>query len=165
MVLVDLPNGEPGTTSEGVETDGGILTAAADRGGGGELPREVEFIISALEAGPRPLVDRHKLRRFPYRVRATLKLYSDAPDAPPVVVYTRHIHRQAVGILSPRPLPLSHGGILRVRTPAGELIEIACAVLRCREVAAGWFEGALYFNRPQKAFAPEAFEPLAAATD
>jgi hypothetical protein len=144
MVLVDS------TTGWGEEAPGGVLEADS------ALPRDVEFIISALEAGPRPAEERQKLRRTSYRVAATLKLFSDDPDAPPMVLYTRHVNEQAVGVLSPQPLTLSHGGVVRIRSPQGEMMEIACTVLRCREVAAGWYEGALYFNREQPCFAAEA---------
>ena len=122
------------------------------------FPREVEFVISAMEACPRPAIDRQKLPRFPYRVRASLRLYSDQSDQGPALLYTRHVHSLAIGFLTNRRLPISHGGVLRIRTPRQEVIEIGCTVLRCREVAPGWFEGALYFNREQSAFAPEAFE-------
>lgn len=122
------------------------------------FPRDVEFVISAMEACPRPETDRQKLHRFPYRVRATLRLYSDRCESGPALLYTRHIHALAVGFLTNRRLPISHGGLLRIRSPRQDVIEIGCTVLRCREVASGWFEGALYFNREQPAFAPEQFE-------
>src|SRR5881296_1915887 len=51
------------------------------------FPAEVEFVISALEAGPKPLVDRQKTKRSQYRVRATLKLFSDSPEAKPALLY------------------------------------------------------------------------------
>ncbi len=123
--------------------------------GHGEFPRDVEFVISALEAGPRPVVDRHKLPRAAYRVRATLKLYSDADGENPKLLYTRHVNTQAMGFLTDRPLTLSHGGVLRIPDPQGNVMEIAVTVLRCREAAPGWFEGAVYFNRPQSMFAAE----------
>ena len=143
MVLVD------GTSDWGDEPGGAVMEADS------ALPREVEFIISALEAGPKPAEERQKLRRTSYRIVATLKLFSDDPEAPPTVLYTRHVNEQAVGVLSPQPLTLSHGGVIRIRSPKGEMIEVACTVLRCREVAAGWYEGALYFNREQPCFAAE----------
>ena len=143
MVLVD------DTSDWGDEGAGAVLLAD------GALPREVEFIISALEAGPKPAEERQKLRRTAYRVVATLKLFSDDAEAPPTVLYTRHVNEQAVGVLSPQPLTLSHGGVIRIPSPKGEMMEIACTVLRCREVAAGWYEGALYFNRDQPCFAAE----------
>lgn len=129
--------------------------AAAGAEGQGAFPRQVEFLISALEAGPKPPVDRQKLKRTAYRVRATLKLFSDDPDAPAALLYTRHVNSQAVGFLSSQHLPLSHGGVLRMRSPQGEMLEIYATVLRCREVAAGWYEGALYFNREQPGFMAE----------
>lgn len=119
------------------------------------FPAEVEFVISALEAGPRPAVERQKLKRVPYRVRATLKLFSDPKDEQPCLLYTRHVNRQALGFISPRHLPLSHGGVLSILGPNGNLMQISCTVLRCREVAPGWHEGAVYFNREQQIFCGE----------
>lgn len=133
-----------------------LVDAAAtlDLDGDGEapFPHAVEFIISALEAGPRPAQERQKLKRSEYRVRATLRLHSDDSESPPRLLYARNVSPKAIAILSPQPLALSHGGILRITTPQGGVTEISCTVLRCREVAPGWFEGALYFNREQRAF-------------
>ena len=120
------------------------------------FPAEVEFLISALEAGPKPLVDRQKERRSQYRVRATLKLFSDAADAKPALLYSRNVTSQAMAFLTNDVLTLSHGGILRIPSPSGETLKINCTVLRYREAAPGWFEGALYFNREQPFFASEA---------
>jgi hypothetical protein len=128
----------------------------------GPFPREVEFVISALEAGPRPILDRHKHRRSRYRTRALLKLYSDSPDAGATLLYTRSITPQAVGFLSTRQFTLSHGGILRIAAPDGNPAEIACTVLRCRQVAPGWYEGAVYFNRQQPMFAADRLDRAAA---
>jgi len=121
----------------------------------GAFPREVEFVISALEAGPCPIAERQKLRRTPYRTRSLLKLYSDPPQSPAALLYTRSINRQAVGFLTDRHLTLSHGGVLRMPAPDGKTMDVACTVLRCREVAPGWYEGAVYFNRQQAMFDAE----------
>jgi hypothetical protein len=120
------------------------------------FPTEVEFLISALEAGPKPLIDRQKERRTQYRVRATLKLFSDAPDTKPALLYTRNVTSQALAFLTNDVLTLSHGGILRIPSPSGEILKINCTVLRYRESAPGWFEGAVYFNREQSFFSAEA---------
>lgn len=119
------------------------------------FPADVEFVISALEAGPRPIIDRQKMKRSLYRVRATLKLFSDPPEARPALLYTRNVTRQALAFLTADVLTLSHGGLLRIPTPSGEIIQINCTVLRCREAAPGWFEGAVYFNREQSFFNPD----------
>ncbi|HEV8603816.1 MAG TPA: hypothetical protein VGQ99_00535 [Tepidisphaeraceae bacterium] len=116
------------------------------------FPAEVEFVISALEAGPKPLVDRQKTKRSQYRVRATLKLFSDPPEARPALLYTRNVTSLALAFLTNDHLTLSHGGILRIPAPSGEILKINCTVLRCREAAPGWFEGAIYFNREQGFF-------------
>ena len=97
------------------------------------FPAEVEFVISALEAGPKPLIDRQKARRSQYRVRATLKLFSDAAEAKPALLYTRNVTSQALAFLTNDVLTLSHGGILRIPSPSGEILKINCTVLRYRE--------------------------------
>jgi hypothetical protein len=123
---------------------------------GGPFPAEVEFIISAMEAAPRPAVERQRLRRSRYRVRAALRLYSDGRDAAPTVIYTRHVNSQAVGFLTDRCLHLNHGGMLSIPSPVdGMPMNVACTVLRCREVAPGWYEGAVHFNREQPCFSAE----------
>jgi hypothetical protein len=120
------------------------------------FPAEVEFMISALEAGPKPLIDRQKEKRSQYRVRATLKLFSDVPDAKPALLYTRNVTSQALAFLTNDMLTLSHGGILLIPSPSGGILKINCTVLRYREAAPGWFEGAVYFNREQPFFSAEA---------
>ena len=47
------------------------------------------------------------------------------------------------------PAPLEG---LELPCPDGNLISIACTLLRCREAAPGWFEGAVCFNREQLEF-------------
>jgi hypothetical protein len=119
---------------------------------GEPFPTEVEFVISALEAGPKPAQDRQKLKRTAYRVRAALRLFSDAPESVASLLFTRHVNPQAVGFLTNRHLPLSHGGILYIPSPDQRMLQIYCTVLRCREAAPGWYEGAAYFNRQQAVF-------------
>ena len=105
-------------------------------------------------------MDRHKVRRTPYRSRSLLRLFSDVPESPEALLYTRSISPQGVGFLSDRPLTLSHGGTVRIALPEGDALEIGCTVLRCRQVAPGWYEGALYFNRQQPKFAAEVLKDL-----
>jgi hypothetical protein len=121
----------------------------------GEFPSEVEFVISALEAGPRPEHDRQKTVRTRYRVKAVVKLFSDTPDTDPAVIYTRHVNENAVGFLSRNPLTLSHGGLLTIPGPRGVMLRVYSTVLRCRVAAPGWYEGALYFNRNQPVFSAD----------
>jgi hypothetical protein len=126
------------------------------------FPAEVEFVISALEAGPRPEVERRRhQRRSRYRVRAALRLFSDQPGAMPAILFTRTINPQALGFVTARRLTLSHGGLLRLPDPHGgggggeRILDVYCTVLRCREAAPGWCEGAVYFNREQRRFSRE----------
>ena len=138
MVLVDLREG-----AEAVE-----LSDAP-------FPNEVEFILSALEAGPRPPLERHRLVRSVYWTRALLRLFSDPANGRPHLLYTRDVSTGALGFLASRPVTLSHGGVVNIRSPFGKVMDVSCTVLRCREVVPGWFEGSVYFNRPQNLFTPE----------
>jgi hypothetical protein len=65
------------------------------------------------------------------------------------------VSSQAVGFVTSHPLPLSHGGIVLIPRPRGEIEKTSCTVLRCRLAAPKWYEGAVYFNRPQECFSPE----------
>ena len=126
-------------------------------------PPEVELIISALAAGEacdsaepatrRPAAVRRS-PRMDYRVRATLRLYSDLAGTGPWRLYTRDVNSRGLGFLTPHRLPLGYGGTVELRTPSGEMLSIPCTLLRCREIASGWFDGALCFNRDQSMFAP-----------
>ncbi len=116
------------------------------------FPQEVEFVISALEAGHKPHNDRHKVKRAAYRVQAELRLFSDSPDHRGYALYTRDISTKALGFVCDRYITLSHGGVLSIRGPEGRIRQIYCTVLRCREAAPGWYEGSLYFNREQPDF-------------
>jgi hypothetical protein len=124
-------------------------------------PRDVELIISALQAGenhdyadptPRTTFAVRHLPRMDYRVRATLKLYSDIAGTGPWRLYTRDANARGLGFLTPHRLPLGYGGTVELRAPTGDVVTVPCTLLRCREVASGWFDGALCFNRDQAMF-------------
>jgi hypothetical protein len=125
-------------------------------------PAEVDLIISALAAGEdrakaaaTPVYRQREVPRVPYRVLADLRLYSDAPDAGGWRLYTRDVSTRGLGFITPHRLPLGYGGTIELSAPHGGLIAINCTLLRCREIASGWFDGALYFNREQAVFAPK----------
>jgi hypothetical protein len=122
------------------------------------LPQEVEFIMSALEAGRHVDTSRRARDRAAYRVSASLKLFSDNPQNPPWCLYVRDINAQGLGFVTRHRLPLGYGGILTIPTPAGKPAKVDCTLLRCRESVQGWFEGGMYFNRPQIAFALESLK-------
>jgi hypothetical protein len=120
------------------------------------LPADAEFILSALEAGAGSFAgagaNRRKEDRVPYRVSATLKLYSDNEQATPWTLYVRDIGRTGLGFVTKHRLPLGYGGILTIQTPDGKTLTVDCTLLRCREAIQGWFEGSMHFNREQPAF-------------
>jgi len=121
------------------------------------IPAEVEFILSALEAGHATAKsgDRRRAERVAYRVCASLKLYSDPEGALPWQIFSRDVCPQGLGFLTRHRLPLGYGGILTLMTPQGASMKFDCTVVRCREAVQGWFEGSMYFNREQGCFASD----------
>jgi hypothetical protein len=116
------------------------------------IPPEAEFILSALEVGMHGGQSRRRLPRRTYRVPASLRLFSDPPNAAPWTLYVRDVNPQGLGFVTRHRLPLGYGGILTIASPKGRPIRIDCTLLRCREAVQGWFEGSLYFNREQGVF-------------
>jgi hypothetical protein len=123
-------------------------------------PKEVGMILSALEAGQWH-EDRRQTPRAPYHVKAALRLFIDDAAAAEKLLYTRDIHSRGLGFLTPHRLPLGYGGTVQLVTPDQRTISVQCTLLRCRQAAPGWYEGALHFVRDQKEFTTHA-EPEAA---
>jgi hypothetical protein len=117
------------------------------------FPPEVELVMSALEAGGYSGIERRSVRRVTYRACAQLRLFSDTQNGRPWTLYTRDVNRRGLAFLTSHRLPLGHGGVLDVVGPDGRWLSINCTLLRCREASPGWFEGSVYFNRDQPAFA------------
>lgn len=122
-------------------------------------PAEVDLIISALAAGEdrakaaaSPVLRRREVPRSSYRVIADLRLYSDTNGAEAWSLYTRDVSVRGLGFITPHRLPLGYGGTLELPAPDGRIIAVNCTLLRCREIASGWYDGALYFNREQAVF-------------
>jgi hypothetical protein len=132
------------------------LSPSAEPALGGEsLPTEVEMILSAMEAAaPSPGAERRALPRWPYRTRADLHLFSDAPGTPPWLLYTRDASPRGLGFITPHQLSLGHGGWVEIPDHDGQRRAIHCTLFRCREAVQGWYEGALHFHREQWWFAP-----------
>ena len=131
-------------------------------------PREVEMILSALEAGAHH-DDRRRHPRMPYRVVAELRLFSDTAQDAPWKLYVRDVSVRGLGFVTPHRLPLGYGGVVQLAAPgSGRMVSVNGTLFRCREVTRGWFEGALYFNREQWIFAPveaTVIDPPAASRD
>ncbi len=119
-----------------------------------EWPPEVELILSALDAGASLYSERRQTTRMPYRTRARMSLFSDAPDAEPWLLFTRDIDHRGLGFITNRRLPLGYGGTIALRTPRGQRLKIGCTILRCRIATGSWFEGAVSFNREQSHLFP-----------
>lgn len=110
------------------------------------------MILSAMEAVPKPGMEKRAHQRLNYRVQAKLTLFADGPMAEPWTLYTRDVDPRGLGFISRDRLPLGYGGWVDVQTPNGRTTRIACTLYRCREAIPGWYEGALYFNREQWMF-------------
>lgn len=119
-------------------------------------PADVDFILSALEAGvSNAHVDKRQAVRLPYRAIGHLKLYSAPLDEPATTIYTRDVCPKSLGFVTQSRLPLGYGGILTIKGPDGQEMRLDVTLLRCREAVPGWFEGAVYFNRQQMTFSPD----------
>ena len=123
-----------------------------------DWPPQAELVLSAIEAGQHNngfvAGERRHSKRASFRVRGQLRLYSDNPGEPGRVIYTRDIHSRGLGFITPHRLPLGHGGLVDIPTPAGKIVSVPCTLLRCREAAPGWYEGSVYFNRDQHGILP-----------
>jgi hypothetical protein len=139
-------------SSTAVEQPGLKAGAAADEH---RLPREVELILSALEAGANQHDNRRRHPRTRYRVLAELRLFSDASGTPAWTLYTRDVSARGVGFVTRHRLPLGYGGVVYLPSPTGRPVSVNGTLFRCREIGNGWFEGAMYFNREQWMFSPE----------
>jgi len=118
-------------------------------------PREVDLILSAMEAAEGVPPERREHDRLPYRTRAQLRLFSDAAGIDPWTLYTRDVNARGLGFITPHRLPLGYGGWIELMTPRGRKIRANCTLFRCREAVKGWYDGALYFNQEQHVFDPE----------
>lgn len=124
---------------------------SSGRAAGGRDEAEVEFVMSALDAAGHT-DERRRSRRCTYRVRAALQLFADMYDGQAIMLYTRDITPKSLGFITRHRLPLGYGGVVDLPDPAGVVRSIDCTLIRCREVAKGWYEGAVYFNREQSEF-------------
>ena len=127
---------------------------AARASAAGDWPAEVDLVISALEAGQcEPAkIEQRRWPRHAYRVRADLRLFSDPPSQPYWTLFIRDAHRRGMGFVTRHRLPLGYGGLIALPAPDGSEMEISVTLVRCRQAAPGWFEGAVYFNRDQQCF-------------
>ena len=75
------------------------------------------------------------------------------PTAPPPwTIYTRDSNARGLGFITPHLLPLGYGGVIQIEMPGGNPAAIACTLLRCKEIAKGWYDGSLYFHRERAEF-------------
>ena len=129
------------------------------------FPSEVEMILSSMEAGrhaynqemesatgERAGGERRAAGRFPYRVRAELRLFRDRPGTPAWLIYVRDADPRGIGFVSQHRLPLGYGGYVELVAPTGRPLSVPCTLFRCREVVPGWYDGAMNFNREQADF-------------
>jgi hypothetical protein len=113
---------------------------------GGGVPQDARFVISVLNGEQvcgAQHEERRRFRREPFIASAELEVLGDAPP-PRTAIFTRDANRWGVGFVTQRPLPVARDATLRIWI-GGEMLMIRSCVLRCREAAPGWFEGAVLF--------------------
>ena len=118
------------------------------------------MIISAMEAGA-SIEDRRACPRIVYRAKAFLKLFVDREESKGRALYLRDANQRSLGFVTQHRLPLGYGGVIQVAPPtkAGQMFELGCTVIRCRQVADGWFDGCVSLNRECGAFSTEGLDP------
>jgi len=131
------------------------------------FPADVELILSAMEAGrhawsqlegavshpqAKEPEEHRAYERLPYRIRAELRLFRDQPGSPAWLLFVRDADTRGIGFISQHRLPLGYGGYVELVAPTGRPMSIPGTLLRCREAVAGWYEGAMHFNREQGDF-------------
>jgi hypothetical protein len=119
----------------------GAETTSASEG----VPRDACFVISVLNGDQSggDHQERRRFRREAFIAAAELEVLGDARP-PRTAIFTRDANRWGVGFVTQKPLPLARDATLRMWFE-GEMMMIRCCVLRCREAAPGWFEGAVLF--------------------
>ena len=116
------------------------------------VPQDARFVISVLNGEQRCAGhdERRRFRRESFVAPAELEVLGDA--APPrTAIYTRDASRWGVGFVTQRPLPVARDATLRIWI-GGEMLMVRSCVLRCREAAPGWFEGAVLFYHEEPRF-------------
>lgn len=114
-----------------------------------QWPAQVDLVMSALETGKFQSSDRRGLNRRRYNVCASLRLFCDSQETPARPLFIRDVGHRGLGFVSSQRLPLGYGGLVEVPMPNGLSRSVHCTLLRCRQAAPGWFEGALSFTREQ----------------
>ena len=127
------------------------LPAPQEGAGADTWPPGAELILSAMDSGRHKAdpSDRRALPRLPFRVRGRLRLFSDAANGPSHAIYTRDVNPRGLGFITPDRLPLGHGGFVEFPDPNGRPRRLQCTLQRCREIAPGWYDAAVCFNREQ----------------
>jgi hypothetical protein len=109
-------------------------------------PTEVDFILSVLETASFPEADARMGGRTRYHATAELEIQGELP----ATLYTRDISAISLGFITRSALPVRFGAVVRLFTPGDGPREIPCTVFRCRPLAPGWYEGAVFFNARQE---------------
>src|SRR5580658_3218557 len=93
----------------------------------------VEMIMSALEAGEQPEVDRRAGPRRSHEIQASLQIEGKTGPRQ-ITVYTRDADESGLGLYSPVPLSIGQAAVLAVTDPEGRSVQIETFVRRCRPV-------------------------------
>jgi len=133
-----------------VQDAGAPQGAALDIGVPAEWPAEARLILTSMQAGEGNNSDnRRGGARIAHHVHGALRLFSDPDGSAPWKLYTRDAGARSVGFITPHRLPLGYGGVVELPAADGSIVSAHCTLIRCRQTARGWYEGALSFHRPQ----------------
>ena len=131
------------------------------------LRQQAGMILSAMDAaasGRQCPPSRYERRvgpqRVPLRQEVGLELYADANESGLRTLFLRDVEPRAAGFIAPTRVPLGYGGTLLCRDFDGNRLELGVTIIRCRSCFGGWFEGAAYFHKLQRAFGPQIKERI-----
>ena len=115
---------------------------------------EAGMVISSLDAGRSPAVERRAQDRREVRCTGEFRLFADGDGARGRVLYARDGDPHGLGFVCREQLPLGFRGTLWLSDVGNVELTAVATVYRCRPCAAGWYEGMLYFQRSQPRLCP-----------
>lgn len=125
-------------------------------------------MLVTLENQFPPIYERRKIARHRFEATATFTVETVAGMPvclvePQAQVYVRDANPWAVGYITNVHIASHAKGRVTMTGPDGQRFETGCLVRRTREVAPGWFQGVLEFDRQQQLFSEESLATAKAA--
>jgi hypothetical protein len=118
------------------------------RSGQSSWPADAQAAMSKLETSFAPLTEHRAAERRRYRTTARFWIAAEQSTQ----FYVRDVSARGLGFICKDALTESLRGKLRLALPDGGMMQVTGTILRCREFAPGWYEGALQFAREQGVF-------------